>query len=77
MEANRCIEKYKEELDKRAVKYEIPNRSEKRKGVIKDWDRDITLEKLANAIDVKDNIVSMERIERRIVENGEIKTVRK
>lgn len=35
----------------------------------------MTLEKLANSIDVKENIVSMERIGRRIVENGEMKTV--
>ncbi|XP_036138910.1 E3 ubiquitin-protein ligase BRE1A-like [Monomorium pharaonis] len=65
-EANRCLEQ--EEKGKREdkmVSFSIPNRSKRCKGVISDWDNEMSLRDLYEAIEDKEKILQIERMKKR------------
>lgn len=55
------LNKLKEEKDLK-VKFIISNRLKKTKGIIQDWDHDMTLDKLVGAIDDVKRITKLERM---------------
>lgn len=62
--ANRCLDLNNKEGEL-LVKFVIPNRIKKCKGIIKDWDSDMPLDELVSAIDNSKNIIQMERMKER------------
>lgn len=54
------------------ITYKAPKIIDKRKGVIKSWDTYVDIRTLLQAIDDKEKIVSMERIGRRRIIDGEM-----
>lgn len=64
VQANRCLDLNKKEGEL-LVKFVIPNRIKKCKGIIKDWDSDMPLDELISAIDNSKNIIQIERMKKR------------
>jgi len=64
VEANKCLELKKSKEEKKVI-YSIPNRIKRCKGVISDWDLDMPLHELVEAMEDTSRIVSLERMKRR------------
>lgn len=62
--ANKCLDINKHESDK-TIDFYIPNRVKRCRGIISDWDRDMTLQELAEAIDDNKRIIQLERMKSR------------
>lgn len=62
--ANKCLEISRKEINK-TIDFYIPNRVKRCRGIISDWDRDIPLHELAEAIDDNRRIIRLDRMRRR------------
>lgn len=68
VEANKCLE-LEEGKEEKKVIYSIPNRIKRCKGVISDWDLDMPLHELVEAMEDTSRIVSLERMKRRYLDH--------
>lgn len=62
--ANKCIEKCSKDI-KRDVQAYIPNRAQRCRGIIKDWDLDMPLHELVEAMDDSSKISQIERMKKK------------
>ncbi|CAL1681333.1 unnamed protein product [Lasius platythorax] len=67
IDANKCLGMDRNNTDKRII-YSIPSRVKRRKGVISDWDIDMPLHELVEAMDNTKGILQMERLRKRYVD---------
>lgn len=75
IEANRCLDVVNKQQDKK-IEARIPGRMSRRKGVITEWEHEMPLHELAEALDNdKNNVIQIERMKRRYY-NKEKKVVR-
>lgn len=51
------------------VNYSIPRRASRRKGVILDWDQELSLMDLAEAMVYKEGLISLERMKRKYIDS--------
>lgn len=68
IEANDCLKIGKDSTEDRQIKYMIPGRMQRIKGVISDWDRDIPIHELYEALDDKSRVIKLEKMKRRYVD---------
>lgn len=67
IDANKCLNLGEDREDSQ-VKYSIPNRIMRIKGVISDWDCSVPIYELAEAMDNKEGLIQMERMKRRFID---------
>lgn len=68
IEANKCLNLGRRSDEERQIKYNIPGRMLRIKGVISDWNCSLSLHELVEAMDDKRGLVQVERIKRRYID---------
>lgn len=67
-DANKLLDLGKQGEDNAQIKFNIPKRIARRKGVIIDWDKDMSIMDLVEAIPDKEDIISLERMKSRYLD---------
>lgn len=68
IEANNCLNIGRGNKEDRQIRYSIPGRMQRIKGVISDWDSDVPLHELFEALDEKERVIQVEKMKRRYVD---------
>lgn len=68
IEINKCLNLGRRNKEENQVRYDIPGRMLRVKGVISDWDYSVPIHELAEAMDDKRGLIQMERMKRRYID---------
>lgn len=68
IEANDCLKIGRDSMEDRQIRYSVPGRVQRVRGVISDWESDVPLHELYQALDEKARVIKIEKMKRRYMD---------